>query len=974
MDKKLAPSSRVRVRGADWKIQKVTQQGKVQVIHCLGLDSLVRNQERIFVSGIEPIEVINPEDVKLIGDTSNSYKKTQLYLDARLRSLPVPGQEVDWGQHCVANPYEFQKSSARKALNKIRARLLIADAVGLGKTLQVGMILSELMKRGACDRILVLTKKSMLKQFQSELWNQFCIPLVRMDSEAISKLRTRIPSNKNPFDIYHRVILSIDTLKQSIKYEHFLKEVEWDAVVIDEAHNVAGVSQSYRLAKLLSERSRHFLLTTATPHNGKKETFARLLRLIEPYSVLDPDGVEFDVDDIKEHFVMRLKEEVREEIGKNMSPVKIIPLAETKITANAKEQEIFEKIYQLRVDAKSKKGRKDSVRLLQYGFYKLFLSAPEAFRSTIQNRIQVLKKKEDQEEIDSERKKLEELFTLCESLEIQKSSRFLIFLENLKKLGWNGSPQSPRILVFTEYVKTEKALFSAVTSHFKIQDSSSDTPMDRTVICIDGSTPEEEVQNSIEAFATGGTKVRMMIATDVASEGLNLHSNCHHIIHYDLPWSIITLIQRNGRIDRIGQKETPEVRYLKVETGDPKYHSDERVFDLLTEKVEEINRIKKEAGSVLKLFDPKQEEEAIGDRVVEGKNAEQILEKPFSLDEETNQLLEMIFAARKTEMEEVEPVLPLSEPKREIFSHREFFVEGYQYLSSIRPSEYPKEYLRVEEKFLEFTPNDEVKKRLGSPEFKNDLIYGATSLPLEVWKVMGNSFRISDRKDFALGEIARARVDKRLGHWSPTLFLSRQNPILGWLTDRLSLEFSRGEVPIINSSNLPAGTLIYLFFGQISSKAGEILLVIPHGIRVEENKKHTYMSFSQIMSEVKLGKLVNRKVPIDLRNAEILIPFAFKKSMESMKIEMEKLQTENRNKSTAYIRKFNQWKKKKENHIAEMRSRVMTSQKARAEALDELRKQLDEQFEHRKEQIHNQYSLYDEPLSELVLVISGGKE
>ena len=119
---------------------------------------------------------------------------------------------------------QFQITAVRRSLEQLRPRLLLADAVGLGKTIQVGMILTELMRRLRANRILVLTKKSMLTQFQAELWNRFSIPLVRLDSQGIAKLRLRIPSNKNPFEVYQRVIISIDTLKDVGRYRHFLEE------------------------------------------------------------------------------------------------------------------------------------------------------------------------------------------------------------------------------------------------------------------------------------------------------------------------------------------------------------------------------------------------------------------------------------------------------------------------------------------------------------------------------------------------------------------------------------------------------------------------------------------------------------------------------------------------------------------------------------------------------------------------------
>jgi len=126
----------------------------------------------------------------------------------------------------------FQRQTVELALSQLRPRLLLADAVGLGKTIQVGMIVSELMRRGRANRILVLTKKSMLTQFQSALWNRFGIPLVRLDSAGIAKLRLRIPANKNPFEVYHRIIISLGTLKNVGNYRHCLEHTRWDCVII----------------------------------------------------------------------------------------------------------------------------------------------------------------------------------------------------------------------------------------------------------------------------------------------------------------------------------------------------------------------------------------------------------------------------------------------------------------------------------------------------------------------------------------------------------------------------------------------------------------------------------------------------------------------------------------------------------------------------------------------------------------------
>ena len=160
--------------------------------------------------------------------------------------------------------------------------------VGLGKTLEIGLILAELIRRGRGDRILVVTPQQVLEQFQQELWTRFAIPLIRLDSVGIERIQREIPAGRNPFTYYKRIIISIDTLKNEGQYGHHLDNMHWDAVVIDESHNLIGESSlRNELARRLAQHTDALLLASATPHNGDAESFAELISMLDPAAIAD---------------------------------------------------------------------------------------------------------------------------------------------------------------------------------------------------------------------------------------------------------------------------------------------------------------------------------------------------------------------------------------------------------------------------------------------------------------------------------------------------------------------------------------------------------------------------------------------------------------------------------------------------------------------------------------------------------------
>ncbi len=203
----------------------------------------------------------------------------------------------------LADDLPYQREPFRAAMAQLQPRLLVADAVGLGKTIEIGMLLAELQRRGRAARILAVVPRHILDQVQHELWCRAGVPLVRLDSEGIQRLRQRIPAGRNPFTYFSRVIVSIDTIKNPSLYRHHLEKVRWDVIWIDESHKLVNKGTlNNQLAQVLAPNADALLLTSATPHNGKAKAFAELIALLDPTAVTDP--ARLTPKDI-EHLVVR---------------------------------------------------------------------------------------------------------------------------------------------------------------------------------------------------------------------------------------------------------------------------------------------------------------------------------------------------------------------------------------------------------------------------------------------------------------------------------------------------------------------------------------------------------------------------------------------------------------------------------------------------------------------------------------------
>jgi SNF2 family DNA or RNA helicase len=321
----VAPGARVLIRDEEWIVRSsdLCDVGGYQ-LDCIGVSETVRFRDAIFLTSIDEVTVLDPKDTQLIADTSPRYIASLLYLEARLRQTVPTDSAISIGHRGAMDALPFQLEPTRRVLQQLRPRFLIADSVGLGKTLEAGALVSELIRRGRGRRILVVATKSMMQQFQKEFWTRFSIPLTRLDSAGIQRVRRHLPTNHNPFHHYDRTIISVDTLKRDTEYRHYLENAWWDIIVIDEAHNVSykgNRTLTNKLATLLASRSDALILLTATPHSGDKESFASLMRMLDP-TVL-PNKAEYTKEDVEHLFVRRFKKDVKDEIRHNFPERKV---------------------------------------------------------------------------------------------------------------------------------------------------------------------------------------------------------------------------------------------------------------------------------------------------------------------------------------------------------------------------------------------------------------------------------------------------------------------------------------------------------------------------------------------------------------------------------------------------------------------------------------------------------------------------
>lgn len=816
MNHQFAPGMRVVIRDEEWLVRRVDPSADGgHLLSCDGVSELVRGQEVLFLTELEAeIEILDPAQTELIPDTSDKYSASLLYLESQFRRSVPNDDAIHLGHRGVMNLVPYQLDPALQALRQPRSRILIADAVGLGKTLEAGILATELIQRGRGKRILVVTQKSMLTQFQKEWWSRFTIPLVRLDSVGLARVRNRIPANHNPFNYFDRSIISMDTLKNNLEYRNYLGEAWWDIIVIDECHNVAarasetGISRRARLARLLSGRSDTMILLSATPHDGSARSFASLMSLLDPTAISDHD--DYTPDDFKNKglVVRRFKKDIKDQVSADFQERDTLQLRNA---ASLREEAAYRALLAIPFTQSGKYNPGKPAELQRVGMQKGMFSSPAAALESTGKRIALLSAKADVTADETiEIAALQKFADNLSQIDATHFSKYQCLLAHLQsaETNWQVNRADDRLVIFSERIETLNWLHQQLGQNLGLKANQ--------LALMHGGMTDTEQQELVERFGRLDDPLRILLCSDVASEGLNLHYFCHRLVHFDLPWSLMVFQQRNGRVDRYGQKHKPQIVYLFTETQVEKIKGDLRILEILQTKDEQANKNLGDPASFLNVFDPEKEADKVSDFMATGFSPEQVettLDAAVTNEDDNDGdwLLQLFGGADATPATQVTSSIDHIRAPASLFKGDYHFAKtAFQVLSK-----------KQEFAQWEHDDNDQLI-RLTAPR---DLQERLRQLPREVIDD-NDAYILCANKDCVIDAIETARQARAEEEtWPRIHYLWPQHPVMDWLVDRVLTHFGRHRAPAIQNPFLEQGEQAFILMGLVPNRKGQPLLV-----------------------------------------------------------------------------------------------------------------------------------------------------
>ncbi|MFG2100537.1 helicase-related protein [Micromonospora echinaurantiaca] len=606
------PGTLVRARGREWVVLPESEPGLLVLRPLGGSD----DERAAVLTDLEPVTGATfayPDPT----DAGNASRAALLRTALRIGFRSTGGPFRSLGGLAV-EPRPYQLVPLLMALRQDTVRLLIADDVGIGKTVEAGLIAAELLAQGDADGLAVLCSPALAEQWQRELAEKFGIAAELVLPGTVRRLERDLVGAQSIFDRYRHVVVSTDYIKRPELRDQFWRGAP-NLVIVDEAHscvlddsNSGGRSRMLRhelVRKLAARDDRHLILVTATPHSGKDAGFRNLVGLLDPrLETIDLERVE-GRELLARHFVQRRRVDIRRFLEDTPFP---------------EDRESTERAYRLTGDYRSlfddvvayaRQTVRDPIggqvrQRVRYwsalALLRAMASSPQAAAATLRTRaanadatdaaeadalgraaVLDLPDDETQESVDlvpgaeteadsgsPERRKLLAFARRAEALAAKGDNKLELLVKEVKALLGDGF--NP--VVFCRYIDTTEYVADRLTAALG---------KNFAVGCVTGALPPEERTDRIRELTADSKRRPVLVATDCLSEGVNLQEHFQAVVHYDLAWNPTRHEQREGRVDRFGQR-AQKVRAVMIYGTDNRI--DEIVLKVLLRKHEQIRK------------------------------------------------------------------------------------------------------------------------------------------------------------------------------------------------------------------------------------------------------------------------------------------------------------------------------------------------------------------------------------------------
>ena len=516
----------------------------------------------------------------------------------------------------------YQLACVNWVMQKLRQRALIADDVGLGKTIEAGLILKELTARNRADRILFVVPAHLQKKWIRDMDRFFDIGLTPADRQWVDGERRRLGEEANVWDQDHQQLVTSMAFLRQEEFREELDDAFWDVVVVDEAHKAAkrgeSPSKTSKMVERVADNSDSLLLLSATPHDGKGEAFRSLVEYIDPFVVAEDRDLSKEVVD--RVMMRRGKQTIYDDDGERIFPNREVGTIPVEMTHE--ERQFYRAVteYVKHVYNRSEQLNEPAVGFAMALMQKRLVSSIGAITATLSRRLATLvdrqstatslseeaaaylegadldeqaQQKAEEElagltitesdaQLEEEIETLRDLVSLGEDIPVDSKARKVRrYIQQLLE-----EQPNEKVLLFTEYRDTLDYILDLVK----------DEPWADEILVIHGGVDKDDRARIEEEFNHGQS--RLLFATDAASEGIDLQHSCHIMINYELPWNPNRLEQRIGRLHRYGQEK--EVKVWNFSFEDTR---ESEVFELLQEKVETIRGQLGNTADVLGMLD-----------------------------------------------------------------------------------------------------------------------------------------------------------------------------------------------------------------------------------------------------------------------------------------------------------------------------------------------------------------------------------